>query len=144
MVFYHSFRDLEAYKKILDVFPKGRFIPENIFQAEFLHFPKQQFCAVDLLEQMEENAVIPDEEMGLMLRNIFGKNAVPRRKYMRMMYWMPKFKHLSPWALPDPVPDDSLDLAKLAMERLGSVDVQSIVTTLKVSDLIFQKRGLLW
>jgi signaling intermediate in Toll pathway protein len=70
--------------------------------------------------------------MGQMLVNIFGKNAVPTRKYRRMMYWMPKFKHLSPWPLPDPVPNDAFELARLAMERIGTVDIQSVVTTYDV------------
>lgn len=48
-------KDLEVYKALLDIFPKGKFIPSNIFQAEFMHYPKQQQCAVDLLEQMENN-----------------------------------------------------------------------------------------
>lgn len=39
-----------------------------------------------------------------------------------MMYWMPKFKNLSPWFLPDALPDDTLDLAKLAVQRISSVD----------------------
>lgn len=49
-------KDLEAYKALVEVLPKGKFIPENIFQAEFMHYPKQQQCAVDLLEQMEDNS----------------------------------------------------------------------------------------
>lgn len=48
-------KDLEVYKALIDVLPKGKFIPTNIFQAEFMHYPKQQQCAVDLLEQMEDN-----------------------------------------------------------------------------------------
>lgn len=48
-------KDLEVYKALIEVLPKGKFIPTNIFQAEFLHYPKQQQCAVDLLEQMENN-----------------------------------------------------------------------------------------
>lgn len=48
-------KDLEVYKALVDVLPKGKFIPQNIFQAEFMHYPKQQQCAVDLLEQMEDN-----------------------------------------------------------------------------------------
>lgn len=48
-------KDLDVYKALLEVLPKGRFIPTNIFQAEFMHFPKQQQCAVDLLEKMEDN-----------------------------------------------------------------------------------------
>lgn len=49
-------KDLEAYKALVEVLPKGKFIPTNIFQSEFMHYPKQQQCAVDLLEQMEENS----------------------------------------------------------------------------------------
>lgn len=49
-------KDLEVYKALVDVLPKGKFIPTNIFQAEFMHYPKQQQCAVDLLEQMEDNS----------------------------------------------------------------------------------------
>lgn len=49
-------KDLESYKALVEVLPKGKFIPTNIFQSEFMHYPKQQQCAVDLLEQMEENS----------------------------------------------------------------------------------------
>lgn len=48
-------KDLEVYKTLLDVLPKGKFIPTNIFQSEFMHYPKQQQCAIDLLQQMEDN-----------------------------------------------------------------------------------------
>ncbi|CAH0397861.1 unnamed protein product [Chilo suppressalis] len=120
-------KDLEAYKALVDVLPKGRFIPTNIFQAEFMHYPKQQQCAVDLLEQMEDNAVMPDSEMEQMLLNIFGRRGIPVRKFWRMMYWMPKFKYLSPWLLPDKLPDDTLELAKMAIQRITSVDPDIIL-----------------
>ena len=38
-----------------------------------------------------------------------------------MIYWMPKFKNLSPWTIAE-LPDDALELAKLAVERITSVD----------------------
>lgn len=41
------------------------------------------------------------------------------------MYWMPKFKNLSPWPVPNPPPNEALELAKLAIERMCSVDVRS-------------------
>lgn len=44
-----------------------------------------------------------------------------------MMYWLPKFKYLSPWLLPDPVPDDTFALAQLAVKQMCSIDVQSVV-----------------
>lgn len=45
----------QVYKKLLDLFPKGKMIPTNVFQVEFMHYPKQQQCAIDCLEQMETN-----------------------------------------------------------------------------------------
>lgn len=47
--------DIEVYRALIDVMPKGKFIPRNMFQQEFMYYPKQQQCMTDLLEQMEEN-----------------------------------------------------------------------------------------
>lgn len=55
---YGVVRDLEIYKKLIDVMPKGKFIPTNMFQVEFQHYPKQQQCIIDLLHQMEDNGKI--------------------------------------------------------------------------------------
>lgn len=48
-------RDLSCYKELLEVMPKGKFIATNMFQAEFMHYPKQQNCIMDLLGEMEYN-----------------------------------------------------------------------------------------
>lgn len=125
-------KDLEVYKALVDILPKGKLVAQNIFQAEFMHYPKQQQCIIDVLEQMEDNGVLPDHEMEDMLINIFGKRAYPLRKLWRMMYWMPKFKNQSPWPIPDPVPQDTLELAKLAIARISSVDVQAKLTVYEV------------
>lgn len=61
---------------------------------------------------------MPDEEMGNIILNVFGKYATPYKRYCRMMYWMPKFKNLSPWPLPDELPNDALELAKLAIKQV--------------------------
>lgn len=53
-------RDLEVYKEILNVMPKGKMIPTNMLQAEFMHYPKQQDCAVFLLDQMEYNGLFTE------------------------------------------------------------------------------------
>lgn len=82
-------------------------------------------------------AVIPDAELRDLIQNIFGERSHPMYKLGRMMYWMPKFKHLSPWLLPDPVPEDALELAKLAVRQMCSVDLESAVEVLnteKVED----------
>lgn len=46
-------RDLAVYNKLLDVFPKEVFVPRNYIQRMFNHYPRQQECAVQILEQME-------------------------------------------------------------------------------------------
>lgn len=79
--------------------------------------------------------VMPDYEMEDMLVNIFGKRGHPVVRFWRMMYWMPKFKNLSPWLLPNPVPEDSLELALLAVNQMCTVDVQSKVETWQTKDL---------
>ncbi|XP_018785637.1 PREDICTED: evolutionarily conserved signaling intermediate in Toll pathway, mitochondrial [Bactrocera latifrons] len=127
--------DIEVYKALINVMPKGKFIPTNVFQAEFMHYPKQQQCIIDLLEQMEDLGVIPDYEMEAMLLNVFGRRGHPLRKYWRMMYWMPKFKNLSPWPLPNPIPDDTLNIAQLAVERMCTVDLRSKISVYETKNV---------
>ena len=62
-----------------------------------------------------------------MLENIFGLNSAPMKKFMRMYYWMPKFKNKHPWPVPFHMPDETLELAKLAIERITSVDRAAII-----------------
>lgn len=125
-------KDLEVYRALIDVLPKGKFVATNMLQAEFMHYPKQQQCIIDLLEQMEDNGVMPDFEMEDLLVNIFGRRAYPLRKYWRMMYWMPKFRNLSPWPIPIPLPDDAFELAKIAIERITTADYQAKTTIYQV------------
>lgn len=46
-------RDVTVYNKILDIFPKEVFIPQNFIQRMYNHYPRQQECGVQVLEQME-------------------------------------------------------------------------------------------
>ena len=72
---------------------------------------------------------MPDEELGELLRNVFGVYSAPFRKYARMCYWMPKFRNLSPYPLPLDMPKDPLELAHFAVDRvLGSVDPLTSIT----------------
>ncbi|XP_050298213.1 evolutionarily conserved signaling intermediate in Toll pathway, mitochondrial [Anthonomus grandis grandis] len=128
-------RDLEVYRALIDVMPKGKFVPENIIQAEFMHYPKQQQCIIDLLQQMEENHVLPDFDMEDQLVAIFGRRGYPVRRFWRMMYWMPKWRYASPFPLPDPLPSDTYELAKLAIERISNVDPTNQVTIYHTADI---------
>lgn len=128
-------RDLAVYKTILDVLPKGKFIPTNYWQTLFMHYPKQQYVAIDLLCKMEDNCVIPDVEMQQMLLNIFGVQGAPLKKFWRMMYWMPKFANLHPWPCKRPAPKDPRVLAELAIDKLSSVDITTVVSEYKTKDV---------
>lgn len=46
-------RDVDTYKKLMDLFPKGKLIPQNVIQREFHHYPMHQNCAIDILDEME-------------------------------------------------------------------------------------------
>lgn len=128
-------RDLTVYKDLLDVLPKGKFIPRNWFQTIFLHYPKQQYVAVELLCKMEHNCVIPDVEVQDILINIFGQHGLPLKKFWRMMYWMPKFANLNPWPCPRPAPKDPQELARLAIKKISSIDVRTTVTEFETKDV---------
>lgn len=73
--------------------------------------------------------------MGDMLVNVFGTRGHPVVKFWRMMYWMPKFKNLSPYLLPKPVPDDAYQLAMLAVKQMCTVDPATIVATWQTKDV---------
>lgn len=79
--------------------------------------------------------VIPDTETEDILLNVFGRRGIPLRKYWRMMYWMPKFKNLSPWPLPTELPQDTLELALLAIKRICSVDPDTKVDVWQVFEI---------
>ena len=70
-----------------------------------------------------------------MLQNIFGRHSYPFKKMGRMLYWMPKFKNISPWPLPHEVPKCPFELAQLAMKRMTSVDPSSEIETFETKEL---------
>jgi len=127
-------KDLDMYKAILDAFPKEKMVVKTVWQAEFMHYPKQQQCCIDILCQLEDNGIVPDDEMGYQLIAIFGKKSHAFRKYQRIMYWMPKFKNLSPYPIPQELPLDPREVAALALSRMA-VDEQNRVDVFETVEL---------
>uniref|UniRef100_A0A5S6R2R2 Evolutionarily conserved signaling intermediate in Toll pathway, mitochondrial n=1 Tax=Trichuris muris TaxID=70415 RepID=A0A5S6R2R2_TRIMR len=111
-------KDLEVYKRLLEVFPKGKMIPKNFIQVEGMHYPKQQQCCIDVLDEIEWNRVYPDKELYMIVKNAFGEWTHAMRKMKRMLYWMPKLKNADPYPMPRPLPLSALELAKAAMKRI--------------------------
>uniref|UniRef100_A0A3B5L1P2 Evolutionarily conserved signaling intermediate in Toll pathway, mitochondrial n=1 Tax=Xiphophorus couchianus TaxID=32473 RepID=A0A3B5L1P2_9TELE len=129
-------RDLTVYNKLLDVFPKEVFVPRNFIQRMFNHYPRQQECGVQVLEQMESYGIMPNIETKVLLVQIFGEKSHPIRKYQRIMYWFPKFKHVNPFPIPQPLPEDAVDLAVLSLTRIANdLDAKTTVYQLPFTDI---------
>ncbi|KAE8278826.1 Evolutionarily conserved signaling intermediate in Toll pathway, mitochondrial Precursor [Larimichthys crocea] len=120
-------KDLVVYNKLLDVFPKEVFVPRNFIQRMFNHYPRQQECGVQLLEQMETYGILPNVETKVLLVQIFGEKSHPMRKYQRLMYWFPRFKHTNPFPIPQQLPEDPVDLARFSLTRIAN-DLDAAVT----------------
>ncbi|XP_064617497.1 evolutionarily conserved signaling intermediate in Toll pathway, mitochondrial-like isoform X2 [Liolophura sinensis] len=127
-------KDLDVYKQILDILPPFVTVPKSMWQVEFQHFPKQQQCAIDIMQQMEDNGVIPDNAFGDMILCRFGKDGHASRKYRRIMYWLPKFKNLNPYPIPSSLPDDDpVQMAVIALKRMA-VDWENKITVHKTAE----------
>ncbi|XP_069015114.1 evolutionarily conserved signaling intermediate in Toll pathway, mitochondrial [Embiotoca jacksoni] len=113
-------RDLVVYNQLLDVFPKEVFVPRNFIQRMFNHYPRQQECGVQVLEQMENYGIMPNVQTKVLLVQIFGEKSHPMRKYQRIMYWFPRFKHINPFPIPQQLPEDPVDLARLSLTRIAN------------------------
>lgn len=72
--------------------------------------------------------IMPNKETKVLLFQIFGDKSHPVRKYQRLMYWFPKFKHVNPYPVPEPLPQDPIDLARLSLQRItADMDAKVIV-----------------
>ncbi|ESO07253.1 hypothetical protein HELRODRAFT_76513, partial [Helobdella robusta] len=131
---FNAHQDIETYKKLLSVFPKYKMIPKNVWQVEFMHYPKQQQCCIDILDYMESQGVVPDDDLGYQLRDLFGQNSHVFRKYRRMMFWMPKFKFQNPYYVPYELPSNHIELARMALKRM-SVDLATEISVFHTEDI---------
>ena len=111
-------RDLQTYKTLMSVFPKGKFIPDNQVQRLFGHYLPQQAAACQILDLMERNKLLPDKELLDITVNAFGRWTKPHGKLMQQFYWSMKFRYSNPWDVPRHVPDDARELAMLAMRTM--------------------------
>ncbi|UMM29524.1 hypothetical protein L5515_011839 [Caenorhabditis briggsae] len=133
---YRVHKDLDTYKSLLDVFPKGKMIPQTAFQKVFLHYPQQQNCAVKVLDEMEWHGVQPDKEIHDIVVNAFGEWNFATKKVKRMLYWMPKLKHSNKYLDRRHLEGKSLspsELAGIALKMM-SRDPATSISLLKLSD----------
>ncbi|XP_043940568.1 evolutionarily conserved signaling intermediate in Toll pathway, mitochondrial [Protopterus annectens] len=133
-------RDITVYNKILEIFPKEVFVPHNFIQRMFNHYPRQQECGVEVLEQMENYGVMPNTETKVLLIQIFGRKSHPVRKFQRILYWFPKFKHVNQYPVPDHLPVDPVDLSRICLQRIAA-DMDAKVTVYQMPSLKVSEDG---
>ncbi|CAM9919774.1 unnamed protein product [Lampetra fluviatilis] len=129
---YGVHRDIAVYNRLLDIIPKGVFVPRNVIQRTFNHYPRQQQCGIAVLEQMENYGLMPDKETRSLLIQIYGQLSHPYRKYRRILYWFPRMKHMNPYPVPVTLPSDPVTLASLALTRMAD-DLDAKVTVYQSS-----------
>ena len=84
---------------------------------------------------------MPNVETKVLLVQIFGEKSHPIRKFQRLMYWFPKFKHANPFPVPLQLPEDPVDLARFSLKRIGN-DLDAKVTVYQVPGSSAVKRRL--
>lgn len=76
--------------------------------------------------------IMPNVETKVLLAQIFGEKSHPMRKYQRIMYWFPKFKHANPFPIPHVLPSDPVELARFSLTRIAD-DLDAKVTVYQVT-----------
>lgn len=124
-------QDVETYNKLLDVFPKDRFVNRSWFDVVWPKPHPQIDCALEVLTKMEEEAVIPNSDTYKILNDVFGRKNFPLQKAQRIEYWFTRFKDINPYKLPSPVPTDPIELGSIALQRIAGSD--GIITIYEVN-----------
>ncbi|CAF0705802.1 unnamed protein product [Brachionus calyciflorus] len=118
---YNAHTHLEAYRKLMEIFPIGPIKCLTKWQRDNMHFPRHQNCAIQILEQMERNGVILDEDFVRLTIKIFGDWTHVVRKAKRQLYWLPKFKNSNPYPIPSIEKLENMkdiEIAFAALERM--------------------------
>ncbi|RMB93801.1 hypothetical protein DUI87_29793 [Hirundo rustica rustica] len=123
-------RSLGAYNALLRLLPRGPWVPQGPVQRLLFPFPRQQECGLRLLEQMERYGVVPDAETRFLLLGVFGPRSRPVRKVQRMLFWLPRFRHLDPHPLPPRLPPPGPAAARLGLRRIAA-DPAATVTVMQ-------------
>jgi signaling intermediate in Toll pathway protein len=110
--------DLEAYNALFNVFPRERFKNRTLFDAIWPKRHPQVDLALEILTKMEENVVKPSLETYDLCEEIFGKASQPVQKCRRLAYWFTKLEEMFPHPLPKVLPEDEVELSKLALARM--------------------------
>ena len=111
-------KDVEAYNRLLDVFPRGRYVNRTLFDAIWAKKHPQAELALEILTEMEDHWLLPNENTYDVLYEIFGHASQPLQKCRRMIYWYHKLEEMFPNPYPKVLPENDAELSKLALTRM--------------------------
>lgn len=123
--------DLEAYNAMLNVFPRERFKNKNLLDAIWPKKHPQVDLALEILTKMEENVLKPSLETYDLCEEIFGRASQPVQKCRRLAYWLTKLEEMFPHPLPHVLPEDEVELSKLALERMTKDTIPIVIYQVK-------------
>uniref|UniRef100_A0A6G1SDJ5 Evolutionarily conserved signaling intermediate in Toll pathway, mitochondrial n=2 Tax=Aceria tosichella TaxID=561515 RepID=A0A6G1SDJ5_9ACAR len=125
-------RDLNAYKELLKVFPPGKYWPKKWDSDYGLFHAPQQLAAVRVLHQMQMSGLKPDKDFEKIIIDAFSKKSDVWIKVIRMNFWSMKGRNIDPNPLPEVLPKEPHQLAKLALARMFD-DPKTIITVTNTS-----------
>lgn len=126
-------KDLESYKALMRIFPKGAFVPYRKINMAFVPYIHQQKAAMNIISKMHENRLMPDKEMEQTIVDAFSEFSHVWQKCARLIYWQTKMKNRNPFPFPEAIPTDSMELAIIALKRMTTpIDPQTDVTVYQV------------
>jgi len=111
-------KDVEAYNRMLDVFPRGRYDNRTLFDAIWAKKHPQAELALEILTQMEDYWLLPNENTYDILYEIFGHASQPLQKCRRLIYWYHKMEEMFPNPYPKELPKRDTELCKLVLTRM--------------------------
>ena len=110
-------KNIQVYKDMLDLFPKGRFVNRTLFDALWPRRTPQMELALKILQKMEDEGIRPDDEVHDILLQIFGRASYPLQKCRRMVYWFDRYENIDPYRL-KLTPSSPVELSKIALKQM--------------------------
>lgn len=110
-------KNIQIYKDLLDLFPKGRFVNRTLFDALWPRRTPQMELALKILQKMEDEGIRPDDETHEILLQVFGRASYPLQKCRRMVYWFDRYENIDPYKLKS-IPTDPVELSRIALKQM--------------------------
>ncbi len=123
-------KDLEAYNRLIEVFPRGKFLPRRMLEAFWPPARPQNELCLEILTKMEENGVRPNQLTHNIIKAIFGKT-FPLEKCQSMMYLFDKYEDIDPYEIRTKVPKNPIERSRLCLLRMGGEEARLLHVQVK-------------